>query len=381
MRHSIKPFLAIEINDRASEMEKQGIDVVRFSLGEPDFKSPKVVKNACIRAIRQDITRYEHSQGMIELRQAIAHHYRKKYRVKIGPEQILITPGTSQALFLIFSVLLKKGDRVIVPNPHYPADTNFVEYSGGEVIPHPLSEETGFHWDLSLLKKQISPKIKAIFVTSPANPTGALTTADEYRFMARTGHFIIADEIYHGLTYKGEEHTALEFTDKCFVVNGFSKAYAMTGYRLGYVIAPKKYLEAMRLIQQNFYISVTSFVQAAGVAAITQAQEDVHRMRVEFEKRRSVMLTGLKELGFPINYVPEGAFFIMANARHLSRNSLWLAGDILKKAHVAVTPGEDFGSQTRGYLRFSYATGIPRILEGLKRLKGYLSSHFVCQKL
>lgn len=371
---TIKPFLAMEINDAAKEMQRQGVDVIKFSLGEPDFKSPQVVKDACINAIKKDITKYEHSQGLLDLRQAIAQHYLKKYRVKVEPDQILITPGTSQALFLIFSVLLESSDQVILPNPHYPANNSFIEFAGGKVVYHPVKEVDGFHLDLKRLKKQINKKTKALFVTSPANPTGALVTPNEYRFMARTGKFIVSDEIYHGLTYEGKEHTALEFTKKCFVVNGFSKAYSMTGYRLGYVIAPKKYEREMQILQQNFYISVTSFVQIAGIAALNRAQGDVRKMRDEYKKRRDLMLTGLKKLGFPITYTPEGAFYILANAKHISKNSYRLAYDILRKAHVAVTPGIDFGSETEGYLRFSYAVKPSLIKEGLKRLGRYLNS-------
>lgn len=368
----MKPFLAVKINDAAKEMAARGIDVVRFSLGEPDFKSPHVVKEACIRAIRQDKTCYEHSQGLIELREAVSAHYQRKYGVSVDPGQVLVTPGTSQALFLTFSVLLKKGDGVIVPNPHYPSDTNIVEFAGGRVLSHPLRESNGFHWDLDRLKDQIRKTTRAIFVTSPANPTGALVSPREYRFMARLGLTLVSDEIYHGLSYTKREHTALEYTGNCFVVNGFSKAYAMTGYRLGYVIAPKKYVGEMQSFLQNFNISVNSFVQVAGVAALKRAQNDVKKMRVAYQKRRDLMLNGLKKLGFPIRYRPEGAFFVMANARHIDKNSYRLAWDILKNAHVAVTPGIDFGSEAEGYLRFSYAVKPALIRKGLARLKNYL---------
>ncbi len=360
------------VSNAAKELEKKGIDVVRFSLGEPDFKSPSVVKKACIAAIKHDHTKYEHSQGMIELRAAIARHYKKKYGVKIDPEQVLVTPGTSQALFLTFSVLLKNGGAVILPNPHYPSDSTFVKFAGGDIVYHPVYEKDGFHWDVTRLKKQITKNVKAILVTSPANPTGAALSDDEYKFMARTGKYIVSDELYHGLTYDGAERSALEFTDKAFVINGFSKAYAMTGYRLGYVIAPKKFVKDMQLIQQNFYISVTSFVQIAGIAALDHAQADVKRMREDYQKRRDVMITGLNKIGLKVNYRPEGAFYVLVNCRHIDRDSKRLAMRLLNEAHVAVTPGIDFGSETEGYLRFSYATSPKRIKEGLRRIANFL---------
>lgn len=369
----IKSFIAMDILEAAQGLKRQGREVISFSLGEPDFAAPQVVKEATIRAIRADRTKYTHSQGLPQLRAAIALHYKKKYGVTVDPERIIVTPGTSPAFYLIFSALLERGDEVILPDPHYPCDRNFVEFFDGTPRFLKLSHENGFHWDMGKLRRLVNRRTRAIFLTSPANPTGAVFSADEYRALARTGKFIIADEIYHGLSYDVKEHTALEFTERCFVINGFSKAYAMTGFRLGYVIAPPAYVRAMQKVQQNFTISTASFVQEGGIAALKYAQKDIRKRREEYRRRRDLMLKGLKEIGLPAAYIPEGAFYIMTSIRHLTNDSYKFAFDLLRETGVAVTPGIDFGAGGEGFLRFSYAVKPELIRKGLKRIGKWLS--------
>lgn len=363
----------MDILEASQELERQGKSVISFSLGEPDFEAPECVKEACIKAIRDNKTKYTHSQGLIELREAIAEHAFKKYKVSVHPDQIIVTPGTSPAFFLIFSTLLERGDSVILPNPHYPCDANFVEFLGGKPLFVPVKEEEGYQWNPDWVKGKIHKKTRAVFMTSPSNPTGVVLENEIFRKLCRLGLAVVSDELYHGLVYEGYEHSALEFTDHAFVVNGFSKAYAMTGFRLGYLIAPKRYIRSLQKIQQNFIISANSFVQYAGIAALKEGEGDLERMRGEFKKRREVMLKGLMSLGFKINYTPQGAFYIFVNCRHLNRNSLKLAYDILQKARVAVTPGIDFGSGGEGHLRFSYAVSVEKIEEGMERLSKYLA--------
>lgn len=370
----IKPFIAMDILEAAQKLESQGHSIISFSLGEPDFPSPECVQEACIQAIKQKKTRYTHSQGSIELRVAICEHYHKRYGVKVDPEQVIVTQGTSPAFFLLFSTLLERGDRVILPNPHYPCDANFVEFLDGEVDFLPIHENQNYQWDLDILRNLIKPQTKAIFVTSPSNPTGTVLASTVFEGLAMTKIPIVSDEIYHELVYDGEQHTILEFTKNAFVVNGFSKAYAMTGYRLGYVIAPPEWIRPMQKVHQNFHISANSFVQQAGITALKRGMKDVMQMREEFRRRRERMLKGLREIGFKINYEPEGAFYIFVDASHHSRDSYALAFKILNEAHVAITPGIDFGSRGEGYLRFSYATKMAHIEEGLRRLKGYFGS-------
>lgn len=368
----VSSFLAMEMSDRASDLRKSGHDIISFSLGEPDFKSPQSVKRACIAAIRNDDTHYAHSQGSLELREAIAKHYNDKYSVSVDVNQILVTPGTSPALFLVFSALLSKGDEVIVTTPHYPAYTNFVKFAGGKIVFHKTSEINGYQANLTQLRKQIHKKTRAFLVTSPSNPTGTIVSDSVYRFMAKTGKYIVSDEIYHGLHYGDHPKSALNFTKRCFVVNGFSKAYAMTGYRLGYVIAPKEFVPDLKRLQQNFYISVTSFVQTAGVAALKFAEADVERMRDEYRKRRDLMVSGLRKLGFEVPHIPDGAFYVFVNVRHIDRDSQRLARDLLQDVGLAVTPGIDFGRDFDDYVRVSYALKPALIREGLNRLRLFL---------
>ncbi|MBI4412734.1 MAG: pyridoxal phosphate-dependent aminotransferase [Deltaproteobacteria bacterium] len=362
----------MDILEKSLAIEHQGKPVIPFSLGEPDFDPPKCVKEACIRALSENKTKYTHSQGLIELREAIAEHYLNKYRVTVHPDRIIVTGGTSPAFFLLFSTIMERGDEIILPNPHYPCDSNFVQFLDGKPVYVPIHEKEGYQWNVKKVSRKISGKTRAVFVTSPSNPTGTVLQAEVLKELAKLSVPLVSDEIYHGLVYEGKEHSVLEFTDDAFVVNGFSKAYAMTGFRLGYLIAPKKYIRPMQKIQQNFFISANTFVQYAGIAALKKAGPDLERMRREFQRRRGVMLTGLRRLGFEINYTPQGAFYIFVDVSHLSRNSHKLAFDILHKGRVAVTPGIDFGSNGEGHLRFSYAASVEKIEEGLKRLQKYL---------
>jgi aspartate/methionine/tyrosine aminotransferase len=241
----------------------------------------------------------------------------------------------------------------------------------------PVHEEDGFQYRPEAIAAKITDKTRAILINSPANPTGTVLSADRMQAIAGLGPYTISDEIYHGLNYEGVEHTILEFTEKAFVLNGFSKNFAMTGLRLGYLIAPKPFMPALQRLQQNFFLAPNSLSQIAGIAALKEADADVQRMRQTYNERRRFMVDRLKEIGFGIPVEPTGAFYVFANARHLSSNSYRLAFDILEKAHVGVTPGIDFGQGGEGYLRFTYANSIENIAEGLNRLEKYVKERTV----
>jgi aspartate/methionine/tyrosine aminotransferase len=236
----------------------------------------------------------------------------------------------------------------------------------------PVYEEDAFQYRPSAINEKITGKTKAIFINSPSNPTGNLLSESRMKDIAGFAPYIISDEIYHGLVYEGKEHSILEYTQNAFVLNGFSKLYAMTGLRLGYLIAPQKFIRPIQKIQQNFFISANSIMQIAGITALKEAGEDILRMKNTYNERRLYMISRLKELGFGITVEPTGAFYIFANAKHLSNDSYGLAFEILEKAHVGVTPGIDFGANGEGYIRFSYANSINNITEGMKRLENYL---------
>ncbi len=372
------PFIVMEILEKAQELERQGKNVIHLEIGEPDFATPQVVKDAGCTAIQQDKTRYTHSLGLLELREAICEHYLEKYSVEILPDQVIVTSGTSPAMLLVFSVLLNPGQKVILSNPGYACYPNFIRFADGEPTFINIYEEDGFQYRPDDIKAVLDGKVKAIMINSPSNPTGNILSEPVMHEIADIaeetgdGIYIVSDEIYHGLVYEGKARSILEFTDKAFVLNGFSKLYAMTGWRLGYAIAPKEFIRPMQKIQQNLFISANSFVQWAGIAALKETADDVARMAKTYNERRKYLIPRLREIGFGITVEPTGAFYILANAKKFGADSYKLALDILEGALVAVTPGIDFGSNAEGYLRFSYANSLENIIEACDRLARFL---------
>jgi aspartate/methionine/tyrosine aminotransferase len=369
---NITPFIAMDVLERAHDLEMQGRDIIHLEVGEPDFPTPQCICDAAILAIKEEKTHYTHSLGLIELREAICEDYKEKYGVDVSPDQVIITSGTSPGILMLYSTLLERGDEIILSNPHYPCYPNFAIFLNARPVFVDVYEEDGFQYRPEEIEAKITPRTRAVLINSPANPTGNLLPADRMKRIAELGPYVISDEIYHGLVYGEKEHTILEFTDKAFVINGFSKLYAMTGWRLGYLIAPQEFVRPMQKIQQNFFISAGSVAQWAGLAALKKAGADVERMRSVYNERRQYMVRRLKELGFGLPVEPGGAFYVFVNARHLSSDSYALAFDILEKAGVGVTPGIDFGKNAEGYLRFSYANSIGNIEKGLDRLEKYL---------
>ncbi len=372
----IPPFIVMEVMEKAASLERQGENIIHLEVGEPDFDTPECIKEAAIRAIRDGKTHYTHSLGLVELREAIAEDYHKRYRVEVSPDQILVTSGTSPAMLLLFMSLLEPGEEVILPNPYYACYPNFVRMVEGDPVFVKVYEEDGFQYRPEEIKPLIGQKTKAIFVNSPANPTGNLTPPERMKAIADFGRTVISDEIYHGLVYEGKEHTILEFTRNALVINGFSKQYAMTGWRLGYLIVPPEFIRPLQKLHQNFFISANAFVQWAGIAALKEADADVIRMKNLYNDRRKFIIQRLRELGFGITVEPTGAFYVLANAQRYTRKSFDFAFEVLQKAKVGCTPGIDFGSNAEGYLRFSYANSIEKIHEAMDRLEAYLQENF-----
>jgi len=371
----IPPFIVMDVLEKAQELERMGERVIHLEVGEPDFDTPECINEAGYRAICDGKTHYTHSLGLLELREAIAEDYWKKYRVKISPEQILIASGTSPAMLLLFSALLEEGDEVILSNPYYPCYPNIIRFVGGSPVFVDVMEEEGFQYLPEMIEDKLSPRIKGIMINSPSNPTGNVMDAERMAEIAKFSPFIISDEIYHGLVYEGEAHSVLEFTDHAFVINGFSKLYAMTGWRLGYVIAPKEFIRPMQKMQQNLFISASSFAQWGALSGLKEAEKDIQKMKEIYNQRRRFLVPRLKELGFGITVEPTGAFYILANAKRFSNDSYRLAFDILTEAKVGVAPGIDFGTNAEGYLRFCYANSMENILEGMNRLQRYLEKY------
>ena len=370
-------FIVMDVMAKAEELERKGENVIHMEVGEPDFSTPKVITKAANDALMKNKTRYTHALGLLELRQAICDFYFKEYGVNITPDQVMVSTGTSPALLFAMLAILDHGDEVIISNPRYPCYQNFILAAGGKLKEVRTYPEDGFQYRPRDIKKKLSPRTKAIMINSPSNPTGIVMTEEQLQTVAQFDkQYIISDEIYHGLVYKDRAHSILEFTDRAFVINGFSKLYAMTGWRLGYCIFPKEFSRVMQRIHQNFMISAAGFVQWAGIAALTKAQKDVAKMVKIYDERRRYMLMRLKEMGFVIHVEPTGAFYVFADARRFCKDSYREAFRITEEVKVGVTPGIDFGSGGEGFLRFSYANSLENIREGLDRLERYLLKYF-----
>ncbi|MBN1613204.1 MAG: pyridoxal phosphate-dependent aminotransferase [Deltaproteobacteria bacterium] len=368
----ISPFIVMDVLEKAQEMERKGDQIIHLEVGEPDFDTPDCIKEAGIKAMQAGKTHYTHSLGLAELREAICEHYLGKYGVSLAPDQILVTSGTSPAMMILFAAILDPGDEVIISDPHYACYPNFIRFFDGVPVTVDVFEDEGFQYTPEAIRPKITEKTKGIMINSPSNPTGNLLDSDRMAAIASLGVPVISDEVYHGLVYEGKEHSILEFTDNAFVINGFSKTYAMTGWRLGYLIAPKAYIRPMQKIQQNLFISANAFVQWAGIAALREAGNDVLRMKRIYNERRKFMIGRLRDIGLGVRVEPTGAFYVLGNVKAFCTDSYHLAFDILTKARVGVTPGVDFGRNCEGYLRFSYANSLENIAEGIRRIDEYL---------
>jgi aspartate/methionine/tyrosine aminotransferase len=365
----VEPFLAMEVMERAFELERTGVRVIHLGVGEPDFAPPPAAVEACSRALAAGETRYTDSRGLLELRQAIAGDLGRRFGVKVEPERVLVTNGTSSAMLLVFSLLVGPGDEVVMGTPHYPCYPNFVRVCGGTPVLVPTRPEDGWRLDPGAVRRALSSRTRAVVVASPANPTGAVQDAEVLRGLAALGVPLVSDEIYDGLLYDGARVTsALQVSEDAFALDGFSKRYAMTGFRLGWVVAPAAAMRPLQVLQQNLFISANRFVQHAGIAALEQGGPVVERMREAYARRRLLLVAGLRRLGFGVNAPPPGAFYVFADARKFDTDSRRLAFGLLERAHVAATPGIDFGEAGEGFLRFCCAASEPDLEEALERL-------------
>ena len=375
--NAITPFIVMEIMEKIHQMEARGIDVIHMEIGEPDCNVPECVNQVSMEAFSQNETHYTHSLGDIRLRQAIRDYHLKTYGTRVDTDHILVTNGTSPAMLLLFSALINPGDEVIISDPHYACYANFINYVQGVPVTVPVHEEEGFVYTPEAIQEKITARTKAIFINSPSNPTGNVIPEERMRQIVEiaeaNGLYVISDEIYHGLVYEGKEHSILEFTKQAFVLNGFSKLFAMTGLRLGYLISPPEYIRALQVLQQNFFICANSIAQLAGAAALKDSARETSEMRERYNRRRLYMVERLQGMGFDIKVVPTGAFYVFVNARHISNDSYALALDILEKAHVGVTPGIDFGANGEGFIRFSYANAMAHLETGLDRMEAYVN--------
>lgn len=368
------PFIVMDVLEKANEMQQQGISIIHLEVGEPDFDIPECVAHAAKDAYDKHQTHYTHSLGDPELRNEIARFYLKEYGVTVDPGCIVVTCGSSPAILLTLMLLCEPESEVIMSNPGYACYRNFTLAAHANPVLVPLRATNGFQYNIEDIKKSITPLTRAIFINSPMNPTGTLVEDSFLKEIASLGVPVISDEIYHGLVYEGRAKSILEFTSNAFALNGFSKRFAMTGLRLGYLIAPKEYIRPLQKLQQNLFICAPSIAQQAGITALTKAGKDVEKMKEVYNERRIYMISRLKEMGFKIEVEPLGAFYIFADARKFTKDSYKFAFEILENAHVGVTPGVDFGTAGEGYIRFSYANSLENIKEGMDRIETYLKT-------
>ena len=377
----VKPFIVMDILERALRLEKEGSPIIHLEIGEPDFRTPQSIIDEAVESLKKGQTHYTDSRGIIELRNAIASYYSKNYGVNVSEEQVLVTMGSSPGLLLVLSAIIdSQSDEVIIGNPCYPCYPNFINFAGGIPRYVETSEEEGFQLNARIIKKVLNKRTRAVLINSPSNPSGTLIGREDMKEIAGLGVPVISDEIYHGLVYDDKPHSILEFTDNAFVLNGFSKLFAMTGWRLGYIIAPKEFVRKIHVLLQNFFISPNSFVQRAAVTALNEEHPEVEEMKKRYDARRRFLLEKMPELGIKIPVEPKGAFYLFINMSHINKDSYNLAIDILEKEGVAMTPGIDFGSRGEGFLRLSYANSIENISEAVRRLKNYIEAKETLQK-
>lgn len=368
---AISPFLVMEVMERGMAMARSGVDVVQLGVGEPGFPPPPEVVAAVGDSVRAGHTHYTDSRGLYQLREAIAADCERRRGVRVDPERILVTSGSSAALLLVFNLLLDPGDEIIMPTPHYPCYPNMVEVCGGRCVLIPTFPTDGYRIDVDRVRAAMTPRTKGILLASPANPTGAVQPPEVVHALSELGIPVLSDEVYDGLLYDGVSNTSpLGLSDQCFVFDGFSKRYAMTGFRLGYVIAPTSAIRALVCLQQNLFISTAHFVQTVGMTAIAHGEAHLEMMRQEYARRRSLLVEAVRGLGLGVPVTPAGAFYVLADARHLAprNDSLALAFEILERAHVALGPGRDFGEIAQGFLRFSFAVDYDEIVRAIDRL-------------
>jgi aspartate/methionine/tyrosine aminotransferase len=372
---SIEPFLAMEVMERAFELERGGARVIHLEIGEPDFPPPREAVETCARALLEGETHYTDSRGLAELRSAVAAEKGARAGVAIDPERVLVTSGTSPAMLLVFGLLVETGAEVLIPTPHYPCYPNFVRFCGGVPVFVPTDPANGYQVDVGAVRRAITKRTACLIVGSPANPTGAVQSAATLAALAELGVPLVADEIYDGLVFDGgRAPSALAASDEVFVLDGFSKRYAMTGFRLGFAIAPPAALRPLQVMQQNLFISANHFVQRAGIAALEHGDATRRAMLEAYARRRTLLVDGLRKLGFAIPVPPAGAFYVFADARRFATDSRRFAFDLLERVHVAVTPGVDFGAAGEGHLRFSLSAPDAAIEEALARLARALPS-------
>lgn len=371
---AIDSFKVMDLLKRARELDDQGHDVVHMEVGEPDFGAAPLVKQAAHHLLDHGSIQYTPAGGITPLRERIAGFYAERYGVEIGPERVLVTAGASGGLLLAFALLAEKGQSFMMADPGYPCNPQFLRLVEARAQRVRVDESTNFQLTAELVREHWQEDTAGVLLASPANPTGAVVPPDELAKIAAVvrelGGELIVDELYHGLTYGFDAQTALSLDDDVIVMNSFSKYFGMTGWRLGWLVGPADAVAEMEKVAQNLFISPPTISQHAALACFEPESIALfEQRRAEFGKRRDLLVSGLRELGFGIARPPEGAFYVYADASHLTDNSFEWCWSVLEEDKVAATPGADFSRfDAERYVRFSYTTGLDRIELALERL-------------
>lgn len=377
--NDIEPFRVVEILDRARELQAQGRDIIHLEVGEPDFATLRPIIEAGRQALDREQTYYSAALGLPALRQAIANFYRQQHQVDIDPRRIVITPGASGALLLVAALLINPGEGLLMTDPGYPCNRHFLRLVEGHGQLVPVTAEDCYQLSAERARQAWQANTRGIMVASPANPSGEVLDAQALQGLAalcaeKQAHLIV-DEIYHGLCYDGQAPSVLEITDQAFVINSFSKYFGMTGWRLGWLVAPEAAIEPLERLAQNLFISMSTMAQHAALVAFEpEVRKQLDQRRDEFARRRDFLLPALRELGFSIPHCPAGAFYLYAGINGLADDAELFCRDLLEQQGVAITPGTDFGRyQAQQHVRFAYTTGIDRLRVAVERLAQSLS--------
>lgn len=370
----IEPFRVMAILGRAREMQAQGRDIIHMEVGEPDFPTPEPVVEAGIAALRAGHTHYTPALGLPALREAIARYYRSRHGVEVAAGRVCVTPGASGALLLVMAALFDPGEEVLLADPGYPCNRHFARLVEARGVGVPVGPETGYQLTADLVDRHWGPKTRGVLVANPGNPTGTLIPEAELRaihaLVRKKGGYLIVDEIYHELVYGPSPPSATGLGEEVIVINSFSKYWLMTGWRLGWLVAPEGLMPALDRLAQNVFLSAPTVAQHAALAALApETRLRLEARKAELGMRRDWLLPHLVELGFQIGVAPEGAFYIYAGIDRFGMDAEALAEKLLREAGVAVTPGTDFGRHgANRHIRFAYTTSLERIREAADRL-------------
>ena len=366
-----------KVNEKALAMERAGERVLHFEIGRPDFDTPEYIKRAAEQALADGKVHYTSNFGLMELRQAIADKLKRENNVDYTASEVLVTVGLSEAVFAVLATILEEGDEILVPDPVWLNYINVPNLLGAKAVTYGLTEETGFQMNLEEVKAKITSKTRAIVIITPNNPTGGVLSEDVLKELAEIAVsndlMVISDEVYERLVYDGAKHISIaslpSMKERTFTMNGMSKAYAMDGWRLGYVAAPEEYILAMNKFHQHNTTCAPNFVQVAAIAALNEEGDEVKEMVKEYQRRRDYAVKAINEIPGLHCECPKGAFYIFINCKSLNMKSADLAAYLLENAKIALVPGDVFGPGGEGYLRMSFANSYENVVEGCAQLK------------